>query len=113
MTLPPPHILMPYVLSLNHDNHLTSEHVPQPELNCSSCIFKHLQMCQPTVDYVGHCVLARNPFVHFVHRAVFNQEKNRYGDVLCLDQTRVRLKPRRNEVSVIYVCVICVYIYIC
>ncbi|XP_048828956.1 tyrosine-protein phosphatase non-receptor type 9 [Brienomyrus brachyistius] len=28
-----------------------------------------------------------------------NQERNRYGDVLCLDQSRVHLKPRKGEIS--------------
>ncbi|XP_023678582.1 tyrosine-protein phosphatase non-receptor type 9 isoform X2 [Paramormyrops kingsleyae] len=28
-----------------------------------------------------------------------NQERNRYGDVLCLDQSRVHLKPRMGEIS--------------
>lgn len=37
------------------------------------------------------------------YRAAYNQERNRYGDVLCLDQTRVHLKPRRNEVSVLQI----------
>ncbi|CAL8296004.1 unnamed protein product [Boreogadus saida] len=31
--------------------------------------------------------------------AACNQERNRYGDVLCLDQTRVRLQARRSERS--------------
>lgn len=31
-------------------------------------------------------------------RTPMNQERNRYGDVLCLDQSRVHLKPRMGEV---------------
>ncbi|XP_035391030.1 tyrosine-protein phosphatase non-receptor type 9 [Electrophorus electricus] len=48
--------------------------------------YEELRQEQPSGTF--HCALA-----------ACNQERNRYGDVLCLDQTRVRLKSRRNERS--------------
>uniref|UniRef100_A0A8C1K454 Tyrosine-protein phosphatase non-receptor type 9 n=1 Tax=Cyprinus carpio TaxID=7962 RepID=A0A8C1K454_CYPCA len=79
----------------------TSIHVPGPEAMGLAELMAHLNRAQRSGIYLEYEELRREqpPGTFTCALAVHNQERNRYGDVLCLDQTRVRLKARRNERS--------------
>lgn len=64
-------------------------------------LMAHLNRAQRSGIYLEYEELRREqpPGTFTCALAAHNQERNRYGDVLCLDQTRVRLKARRNERS--------------
>ncbi|XP_059392550.1 tyrosine-protein phosphatase non-receptor type 9-like [Carassius carassius] len=78
-----------------------SIHVPGPEAMGLAELMAHLNRAQRSGIYLEYEELRREqpPGTFTCALAVHNQERNRYGDVLCLDQTRVRLKARRNERS--------------
>ncbi|KAG7230882.1 hypothetical protein INR49_024909 [Caranx melampygus] len=79
----------------------TSIHAPGPEAMRPQELLVHLGRLQRSGIHLEYEELRREPPPGTFHcaQAAYNQERNRYGDVLCLDQTRVRLKPRRNERS--------------
>uniref|UniRef100_A0AAQ5WZM4 Tyrosine-protein phosphatase non-receptor type 9 n=1 Tax=Amphiprion ocellaris TaxID=80972 RepID=A0AAQ5WZM4_AMPOC len=79
----------------------TSIHVPGPESMRPQELLTHLGRLQRSGIHQEYEELRKEtpPGTFHCAQAVYNQERNRYGDVLCLDQTRVRLKPRRNEVT--------------
>ncbi|XP_059402807.1 tyrosine-protein phosphatase non-receptor type 9-like [Carassius carassius] len=79
----------------------TSIHIPGPEVMSLAELMAHLNRAQRSGIYLEYEELRREqpPGTFTCALAAHNQERNRYGDVLCLDQTRVRLKPRRNERS--------------
>ncbi|XP_026094366.1 tyrosine-protein phosphatase non-receptor type 9-like [Carassius auratus] len=79
----------------------TSIHIPGPEVMSLAELMAHLNRTQRSGIYLEYEELRREqpPGTFACALAAHNQERNRYGDVLCLDQTRVRLKPRRNERS--------------
>uniref|UniRef100_A0A672Q064 Tyrosine-protein phosphatase non-receptor type 9 n=1 Tax=Sinocyclocheilus grahami TaxID=75366 RepID=A0A672Q064_SINGR len=79
----------------------TSIHVPGPEAMGLAELMAHLNRAQRSGIYLEYEELRREqpPGTFTCALAAHNQERNRYGDVLCLDQTRVRLKARRNERS--------------
>uniref|UniRef100_A0A8C1YAP1 Tyrosine-protein phosphatase non-receptor type 9 n=1 Tax=Cyprinus carpio TaxID=7962 RepID=A0A8C1YAP1_CYPCA len=72
----------------------TSIHVPGPEAMGLAELMAHLNRAQRSGIYLEYEELRREqpPGTFTCALAVHNQERNRYGDVLCLDQTRVRLK---------------------
>uniref|UniRef100_A0A8C6WVW9 Tyrosine-protein phosphatase non-receptor type 9 n=1 Tax=Neogobius melanostomus TaxID=47308 RepID=A0A8C6WVW9_9GOBI len=79
----------------------SSIHVPGPESMRPQEVMTLLGRLQRSGIHQEYEELRKEPppgtFNH--SQAVYNQDKNRYGDVLCLDQTRVKLKLRRNERS--------------
>ncbi|XP_016405911.1 tyrosine-protein phosphatase non-receptor type 9-like isoform X2 [Sinocyclocheilus rhinocerous] len=79
----------------------TSIHIPGPEVMCLAELMAHLNRAQRSGIYLEYEELRREqpPGTFTYALAAHNQERNRYGDVLCLDQTRVRLEARRNERS--------------
>ncbi|XP_016331406.1 tyrosine-protein phosphatase non-receptor type 9-like isoform X1 [Sinocyclocheilus anshuiensis] len=79
----------------------TSIHIPGPEVMSLAELMAHLNRAQRSGIYLEYEELRREqpPGTFTCALAAHNQERNRYGDVLCLDQTRVRLKARRNERS--------------
>uniref|UniRef100_A0A673J6N0 Tyrosine-protein phosphatase non-receptor type 9 n=1 Tax=Sinocyclocheilus rhinocerous TaxID=307959 RepID=A0A673J6N0_9TELE len=71
----------------------TSIHIPGPEVMCLAELMAHLNRAQRSGIYLEYEELRREqPPGTFTYAAAHNQERNRYGDVLCLDQTRVRLE---------------------
>ncbi|KAJ0029059.1 hypothetical protein NQD34_004056 [Periophthalmus magnuspinnatus] len=78
-----------------------SVHVPGPESMRPQELMTLLGRLQRSGVHQEYEDLRKEPPPGTFHhsQAVYNQDKNRYGDVLCLDQTRVKLKPRRNERS--------------
>uniref|UniRef100_A0A1A8HLU4 Protein tyrosine phosphatase, non-receptor type 9, a n=1 Tax=Nothobranchius korthausae TaxID=1143690 RepID=A0A1A8HLU4_9TELE len=79
----------------------SSIHVPGPESMRPQELLAHLGRLQRSGIHLEYEELRREapPGTFHYAQASYNQERNRYGDVLCLDQTRVRLKPRRNGVK--------------
>ncbi|XDV53360.1 hypothetical protein PO909_021878, partial [Leuciscus waleckii] len=79
----------------------TSIHTPGAEAMSLAELMANLNRAQRSGIYLEYEELRREqPSGTFTCAlAPHNQERNRYGDVLCLDQTRVRLKARRNERS--------------
>uniref|UniRef100_A0A8C1IRK1 Tyrosine-protein phosphatase non-receptor type 9 n=2 Tax=Cyprinus carpio TaxID=7962 RepID=A0A8C1IRK1_CYPCA len=72
----------------------TSIHIPGPEVMSLAELMAHLNRAQRSGIYLEYEELRREqpPGTFTCALAAHNQERNRYGDVLCLDQTRVRLK---------------------
>ncbi|KAF1386528.1 hypothetical protein PFLUV_G00095790 [Perca fluviatilis] len=79
----------------------SSIHVPGPESMRPQELLTHLGRLQRSGIHQEYEELRKEPPPGTFHcaQSAYNQERNRYGDVLCLDQTRVRLKARRNERS--------------
>ncbi|XP_036390945.1 tyrosine-protein phosphatase non-receptor type 9 [Megalops cyprinoides] len=78
-----------------------SIHTPGPEAMRLTELLAHLGRVQRAGIHEEYEEIRKETPPGTFHSALAaaNQERNRYGDVLCLDQTRVRLKPRRNEKS--------------
>ncbi|KAK7891790.1 hypothetical protein WMY93_023753 [Mugilogobius chulae] len=78
-----------------------SVHVPGPESMRPQELMAHLGRLQRSGVHQEYEELRKEPPPGTFHhsQAVYNQDRNRYGDVLCLDQTRVKLKLKRNERS--------------
>ncbi|XP_070763118.1 tyrosine-protein phosphatase non-receptor type 9 isoform X2 [Enoplosus armatus] len=79
----------------------SSIHVSGPESMRPQELLTHLGRLQRSGIHLEYEELRNEPSPGTFHcaQSAYNQERNRYGDVLCLDQTRVRLKARRNERS--------------
>uniref|UniRef100_A0AAY4CXM4 Tyrosine-protein phosphatase non-receptor type 9 n=1 Tax=Denticeps clupeoides TaxID=299321 RepID=A0AAY4CXM4_9TELE len=79
----------------------TSVHMPGPEAMKLEELISHLSRAQRSGIYAEYDEIRKEPPAGTFHWALtaYNQERNRYGDVLCLDQTRVCLKSRKNERS--------------
>ncbi|MGH0170493.1 UNVERIFIED_CONTAM: hypothetical protein FKN15_059002 [Acipenser sinensis] len=76
-----------------------SIHTPGLESMTLQELVEHLRLVPRTGIYEEYDEIRHEapPGTFNCALAVCNQDKNRYGDVLCLDQTRVRLKTGRNE----------------
>ncbi|KAM6970441.1 tyrosine-protein phosphatase non-receptor type 9 [Aplochiton taeniatus] len=74
---------------------------PGPEAMTPQEYQCHLGRLQRSGIHLEYEELRREPPSGTFHTAMaaHNQDRNRYRDVLCLDQSRVRLKARRNERS--------------
>ncbi|XP_041693594.1 tyrosine-protein phosphatase non-receptor type 9 [Coregonus clupeaformis] len=79
----------------------SSVHNPGPEAMRLPELVAHLGRLQRSGIHLEYEEIRKEQPPGTFHCALtaYNQERNRYGDVLCLDQTRVRLVARRNERS--------------
>uniref|UniRef100_A0AAY4CYA0 Tyrosine-protein phosphatase non-receptor type 9 n=1 Tax=Denticeps clupeoides TaxID=299321 RepID=A0AAY4CYA0_9TELE len=68
----------------------TSVHMPGPEAMKLEELISHLSRAQRSGIYAEYDEIRKEPPAGTFHWALtaYNQERNRYGDVLCLDQTR-------------------------
>uniref|UniRef100_A0A8C9TB12 protein-tyrosine-phosphatase n=1 Tax=Scleropages formosus TaxID=113540 RepID=A0A8C9TB12_SCLFO len=80
-----------------------SIHTPGPEAITLTELVAHMARLQRVGIHQEYDEIRRETPPGTFHCALttVNQERNRYGDVLCLDQTRVHLRLRRNEVHTI------------
>ncbi|XP_062403209.1 tyrosine-protein phosphatase non-receptor type 9 isoform X2 [Sardina pilchardus] len=78
-----------------------SIHTAGPEALRLQDLMAHVGSLQRVGIYAEYEEIRKEPPAGTFHCALaaYNQDKNRYADVLCLDQTRVCLKARRNERS--------------
>ncbi|XP_064807261.1 tyrosine-protein phosphatase non-receptor type 9-like isoform X1 [Oncorhynchus masou masou] len=79
----------------------SSVHTPGLEAMCLQEFMAHLGRLQRSGIHLEYVEIRKEQPPGTFHCALtaYNQERNRYGDVLCLDQTRVCLKTRQNERS--------------
>ncbi|KAM9503746.1 tyrosine-protein phosphatase non-receptor type 9-like [Salvelinus alpinus] len=79
----------------------SSVHTPGLEAMCLPEFMAHLGRLQRSGIHLEYVEIRKEqpPGTFHCALAAYNQERNRYGDVLCLDQTRVCLKTRQNERS--------------
>uniref|UniRef100_A0A8C8K7Y5 Tyrosine-protein phosphatase non-receptor type 9 n=1 Tax=Oncorhynchus tshawytscha TaxID=74940 RepID=A0A8C8K7Y5_ONCTS len=77
----------------------SSVHTPGLEAMCLQEFMAHLGRLQRSGIHLEYVEIRKEQPPGTFHCALtaYNQERNRYGDVLCLDQTRACLFPQRSD----------------